>query len=107
MAFALSHTCDQTVDLAYSTITNIPVSLLQLHLIRTEFVSTSHSGSDKHDRILENVSFVTNELMSHSITLHILTHGRQVALLEEHLDNDNKPHGFRRDVANQFMERNK
>ncbi|KRX48217.1 hypothetical protein T05_10579 [Trichinella murrelli] len=48
MAFALSHTCDQTVDL-----------------------------------------------------------GLQVALLEEHLDNDNKPDGFRRDVANQFMERNK
>ncbi|KRX60712.1 hypothetical protein T09_4412 [Trichinella sp. T9] len=96
MAFTLGHTCDQT-RFAYSTITNITVSLLQLHLIRTESVSTSHSGSDKHDRILENVSFVTNELMSHSITLHTLTHGRpiiqHVALLEEHqrLDNVNKP----------------
>ncbi|KRY04328.1 hypothetical protein T12_594 [Trichinella patagoniensis] len=78
MAFALSNTCDQTVDLAYSTVTNITVSLLKMHLIRTEFFSTSHSGSDKHDRILENVSFVTNELMSHSITLHILTHGRPI-----------------------------
>ncbi|KRY44499.1 hypothetical protein T03_11413 [Trichinella britovi] len=99
MAFTLGHTCDQT-RFAYSTITNITVSLLQLHLIRTEFISTSHSGSDKHDRILENVSFVTNELMSHSITLHTLTHGRpiiqHVALLEEHqrLDNVNKPDSF-------------
>ncbi|KRX62717.1 hypothetical protein T06_16363 [Trichinella sp. T6] len=104
MAFTLGHTCDQT-RFAYSTITNITVSLLQLHLIRTEFVSTSHSGSDKHDRILENVSFVTNELMSHSITLHTLTHGRpiiqHVALLEEHqrLDNVNKPDSFLNDFV--------
>ncbi|KRY26508.1 hypothetical protein T01_4036 [Trichinella spiralis] len=55
MTFALVHTCDQTVDLGYSTITNITISLMQLHLIRTEFVSPSHSGSDKRDRILENV----------------------------------------------------
>ncbi|KRX71106.1 hypothetical protein T06_9263 [Trichinella sp. T6] len=55
MAFALSHTCDQTVDLAYSTIINITISLMQLHLIITEFASTSHSGCDKQDRILENV----------------------------------------------------
>ncbi|KRY26184.1 hypothetical protein T01_1391 [Trichinella spiralis] len=77
MAFTLGHTCDPP-RFAYSTITNITASLLQLHLIRTEFVSTSRSGSDKHDRILENVSFVTIKLMSHSIPLHILTHGRVI-----------------------------
>ncbi|KRY49470.1 hypothetical protein T03_13557 [Trichinella britovi] len=106
MAFALSNTCDQTVDLGYSTITNITVSLMQLHLIRTEFVSTSHSGSDKYDRILENVlslAFCLSLVTTNGLTGTTMQGncGDHVALLEQQkrLDNVNKSDSFLNDFV--------
>ncbi|KRX38262.1 hypothetical protein T05_13009 [Trichinella murrelli] len=84
MAFALSNTCDQTVDL--SLVPPLGRQSAEHELLNDHkhhrLVDATASYQNRicqyltQKRFVPCVLFVTNNMMSHSIPLHILIHGR-------------------------------